>query len=57
MVAKGEGVAKTTGIRKKTKAFAKNTGQKGKKHFIQQRRRVMSGTHTLLEAKSGKPSE
>ena len=57
MVAKGGGVAKTTGIRKKPKALVKNTDQKGKKRFIQRRRSLMSGTHSLLEANSGKPSE
>ena len=57
MVAKGGGVTKTTGIRKKLKALAMNTGQKGKKRFIQPRRSLMSGTHFLLEANSGEPSE
>ena len=57
MVAKGGGVAKTTRITKKLKALAKNTGQKGKKCYIQPRRSVMSGICSLLEANSGNPSE
>jgi len=41
----------------KLKALAKNTGQKGKKRFIQPRRTMMSATRSLPEANSGEPSE
>ena len=56
MVAKGGGMARTTGIAKK-KVLAKNTDQKGKKRFIQRRRSVMNGTHSLIGASSGEPYE